>query len=435
MNANPSSADFYERLGIAPDVTPEQIAAAFKAMRKELHPDSRPESLRRHFDKLMQNVNEAYQTLSDPPARAKYDAKRRAGAQGQQQEDRRGAEQQQQRQEQERRQRTDNFGWGEEGSVAARFTVSRTDAASAFLNWLAAYKYTPLDVLEPSILDSTRRVYVPYYRFYVEYRADFRASVGYHQWEQYTESYTTYDARGRARQAYRPATRLRIDWHPYKDAVSNRFTVAFADRIPQGSDFAAFLNETTFKDGELVPPTPVADEIEILPFARTPEASYTEFVKDAIDRRVLAQIERTLPGDTYKQLSRNWNSNYDWRRVYLPFWHFSWKYEGEVHGALVDGRQHTRVTGWLPKDEKLQQSANYTLRPLWLALGLAFVLALLAGFVEVPSEFQTGLFVIIGLAVVAVGFGSYQRRHQVLGDAEARRKAAVEQILSSLSES
>lgn len=80
VNANPSSADFYERLGVAPDVTPEQITAAFKAMRKELYPDSRPESLRQHFDKLMQNVNEAYQTLSDPPARAKYDAKRRAGA-------------------------------------------------------------------------------------------------------------------------------------------------------------------------------------------------------------------------------------------------------------------------------------------------------------------------------------------------------------------
>ncbi len=66
MNANPSSADFYERLGVAPDATPEQITAAFKAMRKELHPDSRPESLRRHFDGQMQNVNEAYQTLADP---------------------------------------------------------------------------------------------------------------------------------------------------------------------------------------------------------------------------------------------------------------------------------------------------------------------------------------------------------------------------------
>lgn len=87
MHANPASADLYERLGITQDANQEEIRAAFKAMRKELHPDSRPDSLRSHFDQLMKNVNEAHQTLTDARARAKYDAKRGAAAQGQQQRD------------------------------------------------------------------------------------------------------------------------------------------------------------------------------------------------------------------------------------------------------------------------------------------------------------------------------------------------------------
>jgi DnaJ-class molecular chaperone len=57
MPADPSSGDFYKRLGVAPDAKPEEIKAAFRAMRKELHPDSRPESLRGHFNRMMQNVN------------------------------------------------------------------------------------------------------------------------------------------------------------------------------------------------------------------------------------------------------------------------------------------------------------------------------------------------------------------------------------------
>jgi curved DNA-binding protein CbpA len=78
VNASPASEDLYERLGVAPDATPDQIRSAYKAMRKELHPDARPEPLRAHFDGLMQNVNEAHQTLTDPRARAKYDQKREA---------------------------------------------------------------------------------------------------------------------------------------------------------------------------------------------------------------------------------------------------------------------------------------------------------------------------------------------------------------------
>ena len=104
MNANPASLDYYERLGVSEDATQEEIRSAFKSMRKELHPDGRPESLLTHFDQMMRNVNEAHQALSDPERRAAYDQKVRQDAEKQQRQQeeeqaRRHAEEEAQREE------------------------------------------------------------------------------------------------------------------------------------------------------------------------------------------------------------------------------------------------------------------------------------------------------------------------------------------------
>ena len=99
MNADPSSPDLYERLGVSAEAGQEEIKSAFKAMRKELHPDSRPESLRGHFDAMMKNVNEAHQTLTDSRARAKYDARRAAGTEYQEHQPDPQPQQQQSQQE------------------------------------------------------------------------------------------------------------------------------------------------------------------------------------------------------------------------------------------------------------------------------------------------------------------------------------------------
>jgi hypothetical protein len=56
------------RLGIA--ATEAQIKVAYRARARELHPDAAPEVDPRAFVEL----SEAYQTLTDPAARAEYDA-------------------------------------------------------------------------------------------------------------------------------------------------------------------------------------------------------------------------------------------------------------------------------------------------------------------------------------------------------------------------
>jgi hypothetical protein len=68
--------DLYEELGVAPDASRDEIAAAYRARAKALHPDTRPAEA--DAADRFARVGAAYRVLSDPDERARYDASRRA---------------------------------------------------------------------------------------------------------------------------------------------------------------------------------------------------------------------------------------------------------------------------------------------------------------------------------------------------------------------
>ena len=61
----------YDNLRIKRNATQGIIKAAYRALSYEYHPDRNPD---RDTTRIMQMLNDAYAVLSDPVARAKYDA-------------------------------------------------------------------------------------------------------------------------------------------------------------------------------------------------------------------------------------------------------------------------------------------------------------------------------------------------------------------------
>ena len=65
--------NYYKILEVDKNASPEVIEKAYKTLVKKYHPDLQESNLKAEYEEKIKNINEAYETLSKPDLRAKYD--------------------------------------------------------------------------------------------------------------------------------------------------------------------------------------------------------------------------------------------------------------------------------------------------------------------------------------------------------------------------
>jgi molecular chaperone DnaJ len=73
--------DYYETLNVSKDASQDEIKSSFRKLAKKYHPDLNPDD--KEAEQKFKEINEAYEVLSDPEKRRKYDTFGHAGVNGQ----------------------------------------------------------------------------------------------------------------------------------------------------------------------------------------------------------------------------------------------------------------------------------------------------------------------------------------------------------------
>jgi len=255
------------------------------------------------------------------------------------------------------------------------FRVEQAQFETVLLEWLAAGDYTPDDILSSVLVSRYTGVFVPFFRFRGEYRANFSASAGYSRVETYTATETDLDGNRELVERTRTVT----DWRPMNGEASDDFQIFCCASKTLPAKYHAWCEEqvcdqlggwTTLNENDI-------EKYALEPFSRAADEVFTARGKPKLRERVVARCMSGVPGDKTRDLKFSYRvRDRKAHHVYQPLWIASLQFGGEQFHFIQSGSAPDAWTGQRPEDKERKRTLKALMKPptysavAWVLVGL-----------------------------------------------------------------
>ncbi|MFH1494736.1 MAG: DnaJ domain-containing protein [Pseudomonadota bacterium] len=400
--------DYYEILGIRPTASQQEIELAYKARRTQYHPDkyaTSDEATVQWATAQIQEVNRAYEVLSDEQRRQEYDEAYSPS-------------------DEEASQQTEGNASGQNSARLVEgiipLSMTHDDLEKQIYRYMASGNYTPDDMLEAASITLKESFYVPAYVFQVEYSATWTASFGYDRTEAHKAYRTVTGPRGGKRREAYTEYRTVTDWRLASGVDEDVFFVSTyaGNRLNNLALEPAGLVPGIVSEGGVEAFNPShAKGIEVEPSSVSPADAF-QALQPKINTTIDNSVKKHSQGDHQKDWRWNATMTHEMVTVVVPLCHATFAYGGKNYDFWVSGHngKEIRATS-LPVDQGRKNLIYAGFAPL--AAGLAGV-----GLVTSMGGF---MWVTLTTSALAAAYG-IMRRKSIIGYSKKHREALLDQL-------
>lgn len=274
------------------------------------------------------------------------------------------------------------------------FTVSKDDFEDQLLAFLADGAYTPDDVLTAAMVREHGGLFVPAWRYWGRWSAEWTAQAGFSRTESYVETDRRFED-GKWIEVPVQKTRTVTDWRPWSGESAGDYDriVLASSRVPES--LIGFCESGLPTPEQLQPfESQMLERCAAEPPASPPDVVWQDRGLARIRGEAIDTITESIHADTVRAVEPDLQVTPGGSaRVLLPFWLVTYEYGGQTFHAIADGADPTRFEGKRPVDQERKDRVSALYKPVYWAAAAWIILTLL-GFIA---------FVVPGVLILLVG--------------------------------
>ena len=219
--------------------------------------------------------------------------------------------------------------------------ISETQVRDTIRQWYGSRWFAPNKLKRAALTDTVKGLYIPYWTFDAQVRAEWTAESGYHYYE--TEYYTDQDGKQQSRQVQR--TR----WVPNAGSLDHFFDdeLVPASRGVQPEMLRKIEPYPTTK--ELVPYNAGYLSGWVVERYQIDLVSAAQTARDGMDREMYGLCGAQVPGDTHRNLQVNNDyAGQTFKHILAPLWLLTYNYGARNFQVVINGYTGV-IAGKYPK--------------------------------------------------------------------------------------